>query len=455
MAKVKKAYFCKNCGFEAPKWLGRCPSCGEWNTFAEEIVARESGSVPSVAAGPLPKAVPQRVRDIRESGHRRIDLGNSEVDRVLGGGMVPGSLILIGGEPGIGKSTLSLQIALTANGLKTLYVSGEESAEQIRMRAARIGIGNDDCLVYPETLLENIVAQIADVQPDLVVIDSIQTIYTELIDSSAGSVSQIRECAATLLKYAKSTGTSIVIIGHITKDGTIAGPKILEHIVDVVLQFEGDGNNVYRILRGIKNRFGATFEIGVFEMLDAGLRSVDNPSEILLTHYEEPLSGIAVGASVDGVRPYLIEVQALVSGAAYGTPQRTATGFDTRRMNMLLAVLEKRLGMKMFQKDVFLNFAGGFRVSDPGLDLAVVAAVISSYYARPAAEGVCCAGEIGLSGEVRPAPRTEQRIGEAARLGFRRIVVSGYLGKSVKRPKRIEIIAINSIAELPRALFQE
>ena len=455
MAKVKKAYFCKNCGFEAPKWLGRCPSCGEWNTFAEEIVARESGSVPSVAAGPLPKAVPQRVRDIRESGHRRIDLGNSEVDRVLGGGMVPGSLILIGGEPGIGKSTLSLQIALTANGLKTLYVSGEESAEQIRMRAARIGIGNDDCLVYPETLLENIVAQIADVQPDLVVIDSIQTIYTELIDSSAGSVSQIRECAATLLKYAKSTGTSIVIIGHITKDGTIAGPKILEHIVDVVLQFEGDGNNVYRILRGIKNRFGATFEIGVFEMLDAGLRSVDNPSEILLTHYEEPLSDIAVGASVDGVRPYLIEVQALVSGAAYGTPQRTATGFDTRRMNMLLAVLEKRLGMKMFQKDVFLNFAGGFRVSDPGLDLAVVAAVISSYYDRPVAEGVCCAGEIGLSGEVRPAPRTEQRIGEAARLGFRRIVVSGYLGKSVKRPKRIEIIAINSIAELPRALFQE
>ena len=339
--------------------------------------------------------------------------------------------------------------------MKTLYVSGEESAEQIRMRAARIGIGNDDCLVYPETLLENIVAQIADVQPDLVVIDSIQTIYTELIDSSAGSVSQIRECAATLLKYAKSTGTSIVIIGHITKDGTIAGPKILEHIVDVVLQFEGDGNNVYRILRGIKNRFGATFEIGVFEMLDAGLRSVDNPSEILLTHYEEPLSGIAVGASVDGVRPYLIEVQALVSGAAYGTPQRTATGFDTRRMNMLLAVLEKRLGMKMFQKDVFLNFAGGFRVSDPGLDLAVVAAVISSYYDRPVAEGVCCAGEVGLSGEVRPAPRTEQRIAEAARLGFRRIVVPGYMGKGARRPKGIEVVPIHSIDQLPRALFVE
>ena len=427
MAKVKKAFFCKNCGFEAPKWLGRCPSCGEWNTFAEEIIARESGSVPAVAAGPLPAAKPQRVRDIRESEHVRLDLGNAEVNRVLGGGMVPGSLVLVGGEPGIGKSTLSLQIALAANGLKTLYVSGEESAEQIKMRAARIGM----------------------------VIDSIQTIYTDLLDSSAGSVSQIRECAATLLKYAKSTGTSIFIIGHITKDGSIAGPKILEHIVDVVLQFEGDSNNIYRILRGIKNRFGATFEIGVFEMLDAGLRGVDNPSEILLTHYEEPLSGIAVGASADGVRPYLIEVQALVSGAAYGTPQRSTTGYDARRMNMLLAVLEKRVGMKMFQKDVFLNFAGGFKVADPGLDLAVVAAVISSYYDRPVAEGVCCAGEIGLSGEVRPAPRTEQRISEAARLGFRRIIVSGYLAKGGKRPKGIEVVPINSVDQLPKALFTE
>ena len=393
----------------------------------------------------VPAAKPQRVRDIRESEHVRLDLGNAEVNRVLGGGMVPGSLVLVGGEPGIGKSTLSLQIALAANGLKTLYVSGEESAEQIKMRAARIGIGNDECLIYPETLLENIVAQIAEHRPDLVVIDSIQTIYTDLLDSSAGSVSQIRECAATLLKYAKSTGTSIFIIGHITKDGSIAGPKILEHIVDVVLQFEGDSNNIYRILRGIKNRFGATFEIGVFEMLDAGLRGVDNPSEILLTHYEEPLSGIAVGASADGVRPYLIEVQALVSGAAYGTPQRSTTGYDARRMNMLLAVLEKRVGMKMFQKDVFLNFAGGFKVADPGLDLAVVAAVISSYYDRPVAEGVCCAGEIGLSGEVRPAPRTEQRISEAARLGFRRIIVSGYLAKGGKRPKGIEVVPINSV----------
>ena len=363
------------------------------------------------------------------------------------------ALVLLGGEPGIGKSTLSLQIALADNGLKTLYVSGEESAEQIKMRADRIGIGNDACMVYSETLLENIMAQLEEQRPDLVIIDSIQTIYTDLVESSAGSVSQIRECAATLLKYAKGSGTSIFIIGHITKEGAIAGPKILEHIVDVVLQFEGDNNQVYRILRGIKNRFGATFEIGVFEMLDAGLRPVGNPSEILLTHYDAPLSGIAVGASVDGIRPYLIEVQALVSNAAYGTPQRTATGFDYKRMSMLLAVLEKRVGMKMYTKDVFLNFAGGFKVADPGLDLAIIAAVISSYYDRPIGEGICCAGEVGLSGEVRPAPRTEQRISEAARLGFRRIVVSGYLPKGAKRPKGIEVVAINSIDQLPRALF--
>ena len=453
-AKVKKAYFCKNCGFEAPKWLGRCPSCGEWNTFAEEIISKDSSSVAASIAN-VPTSRPQRVSEIERSDNRRIDLGNSEVNRVLGGGMVPGSLILIGGEPGIGKSTLSLQIALTTNALRCLYVSGEESAEQIKLRASRIGIGNEECIVYTETLLENIVAQIEELKPDFVVIDSLQTIYTDLIDSSAGSVSQIRECAATLLKYAKSSGTSIIIIGHITKDGTIAGPKILEHIVDVVLQFEGDGNNVYRILRGIKNRFGATFEIGVFEMLDNGLRAVENPSEILLSHYDEPLSGIAVGASADGIRPYLIEVQSLVSNAAYGTPQRNATGYDTRRMNMLLAILEKRLGMKMFQKDVFLNFAGGFKVADTGLDLAVVAAVISSYYDRPINEGICCTGELGLSGEIRPAPRTEQRISEAARLGFRRIVVSGYISKSLKAPKGIEIIRINNVSQLPKALFTE
>lgn len=454
MAKVKKAYFCKNCGFEAPKWLGRCPACGEWNTFSEEVISSSSSPSKSLSAT-IAQAPPQRVSEIERTQVSRLDLQNVEVNRVLGGGLVPGSLVLLGGEPGIGKSTLSLQLALTPHGLKTLYVSGEESPEQIQMRAERLGVGNEECYIYSETLLENIIKQMEEFQPDIVVIDSIQTIYTDILDSSAGSVSQIRECAATLLKYAKTHSTSIFIIGHITKDGTIAGPKVLEHIVDVVLQFEGDGNNVYRILRGIKNRFGATFEIGVFEMLDSGLRSVENPSEILLSHYEEPLSGIAVGASVDGLRPYLIEVQALVSNAAYGTPQRNTTGYDPRRMGMLLAVLEKRVGMKMFQKDVFLNFAGGFRVSDPGLDLAIVASVVSSYYDRAVMDGVCCAGEVGLSGEVRPAPRTEQRISEAARLGFRRIIVSGFLRKAIKVPKGIEVVYINNIGELPPALFTE
>ncbi len=452
MAKAKRTFFCTECGYETPKWLGKCPSCGEWNTITEHLVARESKSVAAQVVS-LPRAVPRKVQDITEHENRRIDLGNSEINRVLGGGLVPGSLVLLGGEPGIGKSTLSLQLALTPNNLSTLYVSGEESSEQIKMRAMRIGIQNRECTVFTETLLENIVSQIEEQHPDIVIIDSIQTIYTDLVESSAGSVTQIRECAATLLKVAKTSGTAIFIIGHITKDGAIAGPKILEHIVDVVLQFEGDHNNTYRILRGIKNRFGATYEIGVFEMCETGLRSVDNPSEILLQHYEEPLAGIAVGSAVDGIRPYLIEVQALVSNAAYGTPQRSTTGLDQRRLNMLLAVLEKRVGMKMFQKDVFLNFAGGFKISDTGMDLAIIAAIISSYYDRALMEGVCCAGEIGLSGEVRPAPRTEQRISEAARLGFKRIVVSSFVERSIKRPKGIEVIFISSIEQLPKALF--
>lgn len=452
MAKVKRAFFCTECGYETPKWLGKCPACGAWNTITEHIMAKESSSVAAQVAS-VPRAVARKVQDITEHENRRIDLGHSEVNRVLGGGLVPGSLILLGGEPGIGKSTLSLQLALTNNGLTTLYVSGEESAEQIKMRATRLGINNEECIVFTETLLENIVAQIEESRPDVVIIDSIQTMYTDLVDSSAGSVTQIRECAATLLRVAKSSGIAIFIIGHITKDGTIAGPKILEHIVDVVLQFEGDHNNTYRILRGIKNRFGATSEIGVFEMCDNGLKQVDNPSEILLSHYDEPLAGISVGSVVDGIRPYLIEVQSLVSNAAYGTPQRSSTGFDQRRLNMLLAVLEKRVGMKMFQKDVFLNFAGGFKISDTGMDLSVVAAIISSYYDRPLSEGVCCAGEIGLSGEVRPAPRTEQRISEAARLGFKRIVVSSFVERSIKRPKGIEVLFISNITELPKALF--
>ncbi|MBO7315189.1 MAG: DNA repair protein RadA, partial [Alistipes sp.] len=420
-------------------------------TIAEHTVAKESSSPSRVVS--VPRAEACKVQDIAENQTRRIDTGNKELNRVLGGGIVPGSLILLGGEPGIGKSTLSLQLALTDNNLRTLYVSGEESAEQIKMRAKRLGINNMECTVFTETLLENIIAEIESLRPDMVIIDSIQTMSTDLVESSAGSVTQSRECTAALLKVAKMLGISIFIIGHITKEGTIAGPKILEHIVDVVLQFEGDSNNNYRILRGIKNRFGATFEIGVFEMLESGLKEVDNPSEILLSHYDEPLAGISVGAVVDGLRPYLIEVQALVSGAAYGTPQRSSMGFDQRRLNMLLAVLEKRIGMKMFQKDVFLNFAGGFKISDTGIDLAVVGAIISSYYDRPLLEGVCCAGEIGLSGEVRPAPRTEQRIAEAARLGFKRIVVSSFIQKKVKAPKGIEVVYISSIDQLPKALF--
>ena len=454
MAEAKKAYVCRECGYDAPKWLGKCPSCGAWNTFDELVVAKKGSSVAAaVTSSAVPKAKPQRVRDIEVGTTKRMDVGQSEVNRVLGGGLVPGSVILVGGEPGIGKSTLALQLALAENGLRTLYVSGEESAEQIKMRAERLGIHNEECVIYTETLLENIVAQCEAMKPDMVVIDSIQTIYTDLVDASAGSVSQIRECASTLLKYAKGSGTPVFIIGHITKEGTIAGPKVLEHIVDVVLQFEGDGNNTYRILRGIKNRFGATFEIGVFEMLEKGLRSVENPSEVLLSHYDEPLSGIAVAATVDGIRPYLLEVQALVGTATYGTPQRNATGYDSRRMNMLLAILEKRVGLKMFQKDVFLNFAGGFKVSDTGLDLAVVAAVLSSYFDRPINDGIALAGEIGLSGEVRPAPRTEQRIGEAARLGFKKIVVSGYASIPPKKIKGIEVVRINTVSELARHIF--
>lgn len=453
MAKVKSTFFCTDCGYESPKWLGKCPSCGAWNTFTEEVVSRSASSSRSSSERRSDMA-PVKVADIENFEHQRIALSSGEMNRVLGGGLVKGSLVLLGGEPGIGKSTLSLQIALSTAGIRTLYVSGEESAQQIKMRAQRLGADNGECYIYPETLLENILAHAEAMKLDLMVIDSIQTMVSDTIDSSAGSVSQIRECAARLLKFAKETGTSVVLIGHITKDGTIAGPKILEHIVDVVISFEGDNNNVYRILRGIKNRFGATFEIGVFEMREEGLREVANPSEILLSHYDEPLSGVSVGAAVDGIRPYLIEVQALVGNAAYGTPQRSATGYDSRRLNMLLAVLEKRVGMKMFQKDVFLNFAGGFKVQDTGLDLAVVGAVISSYFDRAIADGVCLAGEIGLSGEVRPAPRTEQRIAEAARLGFGRIIVSGYLSKkSVKLPKGVEVIFINTVNELPKAMF--
>ena len=452
MAKTKTVYVCQNCGAKESKWVGKCSTCGEWNSFVEEVeVSTKGNRVASIVGASSSR--PLKLSEVKANADERMDTGDGELNRVLGGGIVPGSMILLGGEPGIGKSTLVLQFALHNRCGKVLYVSGEESVSQIKMRAQRLGAENDDCLFLSGNSLETVLEHSRALEPKLLIIDSIQTLATESVDAIPGSLSQIRECTNVLLRYSKENTITTILIGHITKDGQLAGPKILEHIVDVVLQFEGDNNQVYRILRGIKNRFGATFEIGVFEMLDAGLRPVGNPSEILLTHYDAPLSGIAVGASVDGIRPYLIEVQALVSNAAYGTPQRTATGFDYKRMSMLLAVLEKRVGMKMYTKDVFLNFAGGFKVADPGLDLAIIAAVISSYYDRPIGEGICCAGEVGLSGEVRPAPRTEQRISEAARLGFRRIVVSGYLPKGAKRPKGIEVVAINSIDQLPRALF--
>lgn len=421
--------------------------------MVEEIIAKETKN--STTFRPRDERnVPQPVQQISRQDYPRIDLYSSEVNRVLGGGLVPGSLVLLGGEPGIGKSTLSLQMAIHAPDLSTLYVSGEESPQQIKLRAERLGIRNENCLIYSETRLEDIITQITQTSPKLVVVDSIQTIYSDTVDSSPGSVSQIRECTAMLLKYAKETMTPIFLIGHITKDGVIAGPKLLEHIVDVVLQFEGDNNNIYRILRSIKNRFGATSEIGVFEMRSEGLVEVENPSEILLSHYDDSLSGIAIGASVDGARPYLIETQALVSTAAYGTPQRSTTGFDNKRLNMLLAVLEKRLNFKMYQKDVFLNFAGGFKINDTGMDMAVVASILSSALDKAIASDICFAGEIGLSGEVRPAVRTEQRITEAARLGFKRIVVSGYAQKSVEKvAKGIQVIFVNRVDELARVLF--
>lgn len=457
MAKLKKSYFCTSCGNESPKWLGRCPACGEWNTYTEELVAPKSSRNDPTTFGystGTERNRPVPVHQVERSNFERIDLLNNEVNRVLGGGLVPGSLVLLGGEPGIGKSTLALQIAVRMADTPILYVSGEESPEQIKLRADRLGIQNEQCLLLSETSLENILMQLTETAPRLVVIDSIQTLYSERVESSPGSISQVRECAAMLLKYAKESRVPVLIIGHITKEGSIAGPKILEHIVDVVFRFEGDSNTAYRILRSIKNRFGATNEIGVFEMRSDGLREVDNPSEILVSHYDEPLSGIAIGATIEGVRPFLLETQALVSTSAYGTPQRSATGVDYKRLNMLLAVLEKRLGFKLGTKDVFLNLAGGFKVADTGLDLAIIAAIISSGLDVALDADICFAGEVGLSGEVRPAARTEQRVSEAARLGFKTIVVSGYARKALSHaPKGIEIIYVNRVDELARRVF--
>lgn len=452
MAKTKKAYFCQSCGFESAKWLGKCPSCGEWNSFVEEVVTKASAN--PVAGFESVKSRPQKVDEISLEQQQRISLASGEIDRLLGGGLVPGSMVLIGGEPGIGKSTLSLQLALKQPNLKTLYVSGEESAQQIKLRADRLGGGGSNCYILPETLLENILTHARETVPQLMVIDSIQTLYTERIESSAGSVSQIRECAALLLRYAKETGIPVFIIGHITKDGTIAGPKVLEHIVDVVLQFEGDNNHIYRILRSIKNRFGSTSEIAIFEMQGDGLREVNNPSEILITHHDEALSGVSVAAMIDGMRPFLIETQALVSTAAYGTPQRSATGFDVRRMNMLLAVLEKRAGFRLAVKDVFLNIAGGLKVTDPAIDLAVVSAILSSSLDIALPTDSCFTAEVGLSGEIRPVNRINQRIAEAEKLGFKRIYISKYNQKGLELANRkIEVVTVGKIEELMRKLF--
>jgi DNA repair protein RadA/Sms len=451
--KTKTVWFCTSCGNESSKWMGRCPACGEWNTMVEETVATgkkagvQSVTVPGASHKPMPLA------EIDSTNENRISLNNAEVDRILGGGLVEGSLVLIGGEPGIGKSTLSLQIPLNCPSLKTLYVTGEESARQVKLRAARIGGDDSGCLIYSETLMENIIAEARSIMPDLMVVDSVQTMYSQNVESSPGSVTQIKETAAMLLRFAKETGVPVILIGHITKEGSIAGPKVLEHIVDVVLQFEGDNRGSYRLLRSIKNRFGSTSELAVFEMTGKGLREVSNPSEMLIPMHEEGLSGVAVSAMLDGTRPFLIEVQALVSTAAYGTPQRSATGFDVRRLNMLLAVLEKRAGFKLGVKDVFLNMAGGLKVSDPACDLAVVAAVLSSNFDFAVPSDVCFAGEVGLSGEVRPVAQTDRRIIEAARLGFRKIYVSNFSGLE-NVPDNIEVIKVSDIPALCRSLFK-
>ncbi len=453
MVKSKSVYVCQNCGAEAAKWVGKCPACGEWNTYVEEIIRKEKSQPTAGGFLPSEKAKPQRIQEVQTSEEVRNDTGNNEFNRVLGGGIVPGSLTLIGGEPGIGKSTLVLQIVLNIQGKRTLYVSGEESAKQLKLRADRLNVqSNPDCYIVSETSLEQIFVHIKNVNPDLVIIDSIQTISTEMVESSPGSVSQVRECSAAILKYAKESGVPVILIGHINKEGNIAGPKVLEHIVDTVLQFEGDQHYMYRILRSIKNRFGSTAELGIYEMQQAGLREVSNPSELLLSNNHEGLSGTAIGAAIEGIRPFLIEVQSLVSTAAYGTPQRSATGFDIRRLNMLLAVLEKRVGFKLSQKDVYLNIAGGLRINDPAIDLAIISAILSSNMDIAIDSQVCLAGEVGLSGEIRPVNRIEQRISEAEKLGFKKIIIPEYKNISLKN-RSIEVLFARKVEEAFKYLF--
>lgn len=453
MAKTRTAFFCRNCGVQSPKWIGKCPSCGEWNTYIEEVIQRlEPGS--PVLATSRKTAVPTLITGIEFSSESRIDTHNQELNRVLGGGLVQGSVILVGGEPGIGKSTLMLQVALTMPGTRVLYVSGEESEQQIRMRAERLGMGKNECYILTETSTTGILNHIAGLNPGVVIIDSIQTLTSENIDASAGSISQIRETASELQRFAKTANVPVFLIGHITKEGSLAGPKLLEHMVDTVLQFEGDRNYGYRILRSVKNRFGSTSELGIYEMQGDGLREVSNPSEILITQHEEPVSGTTVAATIEGLRPMLIETQALVSTAAYGTPQRSCTGFDTRRLNMLLAVLEKRSGFKLGAKDVFLNIAGGLRVDDPATDLAVVSAVLSSSIDIPVSSKTCFAAEVGLSGEIRPVTRVEQRVSEAGKLGFETIVISKLNLKAAKsQAKEIKIQPVGKVEEVFRLLF--
>lgn len=458
MAKLKSVFFCQNCGNESSKWLGKCPACGEWNTFVEEVVNKAPASSTikkgvSIVSASDERTRPVLIENIEVTQEVRFDTKCAEFNRVLGGGLVPGSMVLIGGEPGIGKSTLVLQVVLNIEGKKTLYVSGEESLNQLKMRAERLGsYANKQCYFVSDNSLERIFTHIKNVQPELLIIDSIQTIETELVESAAGSVSQVRECAAQILRYAKESNTPVLMIGHITKDGTIAGPKILEHIVDTVIQFEGDQHYMYRILRAIKNRFGSTSEIGIFEMQHSGLREVSNPSEMLMSHNNLGLSGTAIGAMIEGIRPLLIEVQALVSTAAYGTPQRSATGFDARRLNMLLAVLEKRVGFKLSQKDVFLNIAGGLKVSDPALDLAVISAILSSNMDIAIDPSVCLAGEIGLTGEIRPINRIEQRISEAEKLGFKKIVIPRFKNMDVSG-RQIQVLTAEKVEDAFKILF--
>ena len=456
MSKIKSAFVCSQCGNDSPKWLGKCPVCGEWNTYVEEFISKQHSAKESLNLSNFNQQQPKPLllQDISAGDEIRTDSGDQELNRVLGGGLVPGSLVLIGGEPGIGKSTLVLQTVLKLKNYKILYISGEESAKQLKLRAERLEINNENLFILCETNLEQIFTHINNLKPDILIIDSIQTIYTERAESSPGSVSQVRECSVSLLKFAKETNTPTLLIGHINKEGNIAGPKVLEHIVDTVLQFEGDQHYMYRILRSMKNRFGSTSELGIYEMRQNGLREVNNPSEMLLTQNHEGLSGAAIAAAIEGVRPFLIETQSLVSTAAYGTPQRSATGFDIRRMNMLLAVLEKRAGFKLIQKDVFLNIAGGLRITDPALDLAVISAILSSSLDIAIDQETCLSGEVGLSGEIRPVNRIEQRILEAEKLGFKRILIpqNNLKGFDIKKSS-IKIVVVKKVEDAFRELF--